>query len=301
MDHQNSTPIAHDMKTQTKNNRPFTGTTFSDADHMIFKPLSILSMILVLGGFFSFALSAQAGEFVEDANTLFLSHFDEKVDANVAHGNTEHVRGASGLTQGGGGKYGEAMICKSGMVTSPKGDSVQFSPLAFSLDDNMNLGKGTLEFWMKCDFSRTAQDPANPALYYLFDIPTKVMNSTGQLKRMVLVIRETSDGNRYFHFGFGTEGEKKGEDGHKIDWKADEWHHVAVTWDDVEGHLFLDGADVGTVPLHNGVLDLDRDACEGVFVVGGLQYSSPDQTFSGAIDEFRISDNVRYRDEFKPE
>jgi hypothetical protein len=242
--------------------------------------------------------TSQAGEFVVDTNTLFLAHFNSTTDADFANGTPKLSRGASGLTRGGGGKYGEALVCKDGMITSPMGDPVKFMQLCFALDDNLDLGKGTLEFWIKCSFSRKVTDLGHPSLYYLFDIPTKVKDANGVQKRMSLVVRETEDAKRFFHCFLGEIGVDNAK-GLKIDWQAGEWHHVAVTWDHAEGHLFLDGVKGSSTPLSNGIFGSERGICEGVFWVGGLSNSG--DVHDGLIDELRISSSVRYREDFMPD
>ena len=85
-----------------------------------------------------------------------------------------------------------------------------------------------------------------------------------------------------------------------IDWQPGEWHHVAVTWDDKEAALFLDGAKKGSQALGNGLFGADPSVFKGEFLVGGLSNADNSEGPEGLIDELRISNTVRYLEDFKP-
>lgn len=263
----------------------------------------ILPVLFVFVGYAAMPSASHAGEFVVDTNTLFLAHFNKSTDADFANGSPSHSRGTGGLSRGGGGKYGEALVCQTGTVTTPSGDSATYQQMAFSLDDNLDLRKGTLEFWLKCDFSKKAAGPNGLKLFYLFDIPSHLKNQSGNQRRMTVVVREVLEGDgktkRYFHYFAGMELQSRiNSEGVPIEWKAGEWHHVAVTWNDKEAALFLDGAKQGTDSISGGLFGADRSACEGMFWVGGLSNAS--DAHEGLIDELRISNTLRYGDDFKP-
>ncbi len=106
-----------------------------------------------------------------------------------------------------------------------------------------------------------------------------------------------------------------------VEMNADQWHHVAATWDLPAAHLqlFLDGRRVGVegpgdAPWPSTVDPLDPAITEGRGTSADDKRSIPMQAFIGGdtrwseadgaeavMDEFRVSDVVRYAADFEPQ
>ena len=75
-----------------------------------------------------------------------------------------------------------------------------------------------------------------------------------------------------------------------------EWHHIAMTYDGDEIHLYLDGASQGREDARGG-----PDANGGPLWIGAYSGGDSEQRFQGLIDEVRISRGVLYEsDGFEP-
>lgn len=254
----------------------------------------------------SLAPIPSAGELAVDKRALFLAHFNEKVDADFAKGTAEHAKGNAGITKGKQGKYGEALICAKGMATNLQGIAAPYAQLAFPLDGNLDPKKGTLEFWLKCNFPKKLTAADSQALHYLFDLPTSLTDKNGNVKRMCLVVREyrlakdADQTEKMFHYSFAGADQEGKEISCKIDWEPGTWHHVEVAWDDEEAILFLDGAKKGSHALSKGLFGAAPGIFKGNFVIGGLFNEDNSRGPEGLIDELRISNKVRHLEDFTP-
>ncbi len=102
---------------------------------------------------------------------------------------------------------------------------------------------------------------------------------------------------------------------------AESWHHVAVTWDLPAAHmqLFLDGERIGVegpgdtpwpstmdaedpdLKLGRGTSPNDRRSIPMQAFIGGGNRWRESGSAEAVIDEFRVSDVVRYTDSFEPQ
>jgi len=79
---------------------------------------------------------------------------------------------------------------------------------------------------------------------------------------------------------------------------ADEWSHVAVTYDGVETRMFVNGEAGPADPGFQGDLNDSPDTFKvGRRSRGGATHSA----YTGLIDEVRISNSIRYTDDFDPQ
>ena len=247
-----------------------------------------------------------AAEFEVDAKTLFLVHFNDKIDADFAKGTAERTKGNAGLTKNKQGKYGEALVCAKGMTTNLQGIFAPYFQLAFPMSGNLDLKKGTLEFWLKCNFPKKLTAEDGQALHYLFDLPTSLTDKNGNAKRMCLVVREyrlakdSDQTGKMFHYFFAGGDQEVKDISCIIDWQPGEWHHVSATWDGEEGALFLDGVKKGSHAISKGLFGADPSVFKGEFLVGGLLNADNSEGPEGLVDELRISNTVRYMKDFKP-
>ena len=141
------------------------------------------------------------------------------------------------------------------------------SELSYSLYDVDNssriFDKGTLELWVKPDWSYN-----ETGVNYLFE---SVDNEAGNNIELLRVGEEIG-------FVVGTYGVTS-----QINWSAEEWHHVAVSWDD-NLRLYIDGE------LKNSS-DFNSSVEPGKIYVGSN--SDFNYQFDGNIDEFAIYDYPR--------
>ncbi|MDD5706024.1 MAG: LamG domain-containing protein [Kiritimatiellae bacterium] len=243
--------------------------------------------------------------FVVDDQTLFLAHFDRDLAADTAKGAAAPLHGHAGITAKRGGRFGEALVCRTGLIAGPNGVSAPFLQPGYGADGNVDLGQGTIELWIKLDFARkpTAEKPLS--LYYFLDLPSKSLDENKNLKRLCLVMTHYLDKNSgairkqlnyYAHDRTNMVTIVTPAD----NWSADEWHHVAITWDNAETVLFVDGVKAGTAALKGGLYGGDRGVLQDLFVIGGLWSGSGEQNPECVIDEFRISNMVRHLENFTP-
>ncbi len=253
------------------------------------------------------ALAAYAEPFAVDDHTLFLAHFDQSLKADFAKGNPTPQAGAASITSDHGGKFGEGVICKDGSATDPAGKSIQFQPFSYERKGNLDLAKGTVEFWTRLD--DVGRLPASKLrLRYFFDLPTSEKDGAGNTVRVTILQTEAEGGSVVYVFPgtlieSGPDAGKLASDLVPVSWKAGEWHHVAVTWNDTQLVLFVDGKSSQPLPLRGGLFGGSKSALEalaGTFLIGGLLNADTTIAPGGVIDELRISDNVRYANDFEP-
>ena len=265
---------------------------------MIKKILTAGAVGLIL---FSLNLSGSAVEFTADGNTLFLVHFNKGLDADFAKGKKKHVKGSAELTRNNGGKYREGLVCRQG-VLAPSGratkkvkEEVPFRPLAFPTDGNIDLKKGTLEFW----FQMGSGQDTNISYYSLVDIPSKstYLPEIKGSKGLVLIVTGSQEIKQSLYYFLPDQTLIHVS----IKWLPGEWHHVAVIWDEKEAIFFLDGEKRGTLPMTSGGLFGGEAAnLTGEFYIGGVPMGLDHYCPEGVIDEFRISNTKRYVDNFTP-
>ncbi len=168
--------------------------------------------------------------------------------------------------------------------------------------------RGTLEMWVRPHWS--SADEGNHPLFYA----KAYMHKTQSQLRVVggdeaALEFSIADSDRKYHTVRGP-----------VQMQAERWHHVAATWDLPAAHLqlFLDGRLVAaegpgdepwpstmdpqdaSLTLGRGIVDDDRRSIPMQAFIGGDSRWRPDGSAEAAIDEFRVSDVVRYTGEFEP-
>lgn len=199
------------------------------------------------------------GPYVEDEHTLLLLHFDG--DSIGAQGETGTARWVSFVP----GLFGQGVLIDSN------------DTLIYPSAGNLNYSSGTIEFWVRFDQPREAR------LYDLFEFDGPdgglqiIFHGEGRLN--VLMRKPTASGETLTGIGTDT----------AAGW-AEDWHHVAVAWEEnwlallVDGCL-MDSSDSAATPGENQAVSL---------FVG----SSPrgDWQAEAIFDELRISDIARQLD-----
>lgn len=223
--------------------------------------------------------------FVNDDNTLLLLHMNlgNRVDTNNYFEDDNGVRtqkSAIGyyasaditttLAKFGGGSY------SSGISSSDRGSGKR-------LTTDVYLGSGdfTVECWFmpKEDFGTTTT--------HLWATRT----SSSGIGVNVLIGSTTNNFRVYEYIG-GSLGSNYVD---SSNWTIDTWHHIAVCRDGNTVELFLDGVSQGS---YTNASTADMSSLP--LAIGNLPYASV-LGAPGAIDEFRVSDNVRYTTDFTPQ
>jgi hypothetical protein len=197
------------------------------------------------------------GPYEVDEHTLLLLHFDGSYDG---------AQGEPGTAQGTSfepGRFGQGVLVDDD------------DTLTYPAAGNWNLSQGALEFWVRPNW-----DGADEGYYLLFEESTP--GNADNLIRvhaggwLWVALWDSSSGYGVVH---GT-----------ADWKAGEWHHVAVTWQDPRLALYEDGLLVDSTE-EGGVPDWLGDLLS---VGAGLSWSG--YRADAVIDELRVSDVPRVGD-----
>jgi len=153
------------------------------------------------------------------------------------------VSGAVGITEGAGGRYGEA-------VYFPDGKSVLHYPAMRNFPIPIDRGQGTISIWVSCDLNR--QIPGEFA--ELFEVHSGAWNNgafslaltPGEPKDLIFSMYGSSPTGATDSDSLG--GAQQLLAAQALNWSATEWHHIAATWSNLNsGHdngrmaLYLDG------------------------------------------------------------
>lgn len=223
------------------------------------------STIFLLAHVIAAAAAAPLEPFQPDNHTRLLYHFDEGQGAAAKdaspHGNDGEVRGAAWTE----GRFGKAL--------SFDGQNSVFRQATPSLDGLRQL---TVECWFKQDNPEGRQFLAGKDVAFHFDLGDGAGSSLSLYNQGGAVAN--AEGLRHQQVGVGLGDVRPGR-----------WHHLAGTYDGARVSFFLDGVLKGRRPA-------PRDFLLGVPSRGlwiGC-YVGQDYWFQGKIDEFRVSDCVRY-------
>ncbi|MFH0796925.1 MAG: LamG-like jellyroll fold domain-containing protein [Candidatus Omnitrophota bacterium] len=259
-------------------------------------------------------------EFKPDKNTTLLFHFNKGFTADYATGERSGT-GTAALTQNNGGYWGEALIAKKGLCVNSDGLEVMYKWLEYKAQNNYDSKKGTIELWVK-----------------LLKTPSEIVSEkeTEKFAQMVLIsiIKWDQHGQQsnwatlMIDYNFYetpqwkvTVYESKKEQDVFVDgqvwselyrnrfhldydivgWNKEVWHHIAFTWDAEQNTraLFVDGKKIGTgnSKYEDKFQELVPEA--GRLLVGGY-FSDNTMNLPCVIDEVRISNIVRYTEDFVP-
>lgn len=189
-----------------------------------------------------------------DANTLLLLHFDGSYDG--AQGETGIASGTSFDS----GRFGQGVRVDGTDV------------LTYPTAGNLLRTQGSIEFWIKPDWN--GDDGLD---YGFFEVGDEWHNR----------IRIQKDGANNLRFLLWDSTQEYGLAYGVSHWKAGEWHHLAVTWQEPKIALFVDGNQVASddnssVP----------DSLDDTMQIGSMTVWVPARA-QAVIDELRISDIPR--------
>ena len=169
------------------------------------------------------------------------------------------------------------------------------------------LAAGTIEFW--CSPKWSSDDGAE---HIFFD-----SSAYGHRRQARLRKRDQRGGNQLEFMIAAADGKARTVAG-PAELQAGQWHHLAATWDFAAAHLqlFVDGARIaahgpGDTPWRHSLAHGDGKGERGIGISDTDSRSMPMQAFIGGdkswttrgsakalIDEFRVSDVVRYQKRF---
>jgi len=214
-------------------------------------------VILLIFGALCSSSDGWGQEFIPDANTSLLLHFnndaldDATSEAPVSISNLSYQQGIFGNA---------ASIAAS-------------TYLSYNAQNNILATQGTLETWIKPCWN--GNDNANHFIL--------IWGGSGG-------IFIGKDGGNYIKLlvnRFGANGNPEKVVSHYTgNWTADEWHHFACTWSSTELRLYIDGVLVDTESVGFTLPNIGNST----FDIGS---ENGNATFDGEIEEFRISNVVR--------
>ncbi|MFH0832703.1 MAG: hypothetical protein V1900_03230, partial [Candidatus Aenigmatarchaeota archaeon] len=202
----------------------------------------------------SLAMSQYKG----DAKTLLLCHLNDSTTCDEAETPT-----ASSGTGYSAGKYGSG-------ITVNHGDT-----LSYSASGNINLTHGVVEFWVNLTWN-TNDTTANKTFFTARDPSSN---------KYEIIYSSDEDAIVFFVGSNYTQL--------KVDWKANEWHHVAAYWNDSASddvRLYADRVMNST----NGTVFTPISTINLLEI--GYDSDSSDSRANATIDELRISN---LRDDFE--
>jgi hypothetical protein len=258
--------------------------------------------------------TATGGEFQPDSNTLFLAHYNTSLDADYSQGPAKPGALDTACLTSTGGYFGGGLVARVGAEALKEAGAdmaaftlipkKSFDGVRYPSPGNLDLVNGTFECWYRPYFSvKRAKDMPEgwPTEYMLFTYTESAVSA------MALGINQYGTNGASFFYVVYKEGDSAGFD-YGINWKPGAWHHVAITWDTTGTlgnlSLFLDGRLARKTPmtsLKKGFLK--ETGMYPYFCIGSQLWPRSGNKFQfykadGVIDEVRISNIVRYKEDF---
>jgi hypothetical protein len=200
----------------------------------------------------------------DSTNLLFHASFETGVRAETARGSREPSTAVNFPSPLPAGRIGKAAPMEAGVR------------LAYPSKGNVNPGSGSVLVWIKPHWQGRRAGELAPGSRGIFDCGTADRdNSDVYLAYFPHIpgIAATFDALR-----------KQEWHGQSSPWLADNWHHVAMTWDCTAGiHLFCDGTEV----MHKIVTWRPKPISPYFSVGSGYRFAN---SISGLVDELFIYD-----------
>lgn len=216
-----------------------------------------------------------------DEHTLFLHHFDGTTTADFARGAPQPLN-PPGDRQFVAGVFGQAIV-----FTKTE------RQLIFATEGNYNPARGTIEFFVREPDLVVGEFASNRGYWQT--------QGGRPLEKMRLVIGRgnfntartgTRQNDLFADFLDGQLGLKASLTG----WTAEQWHHIAVLWDEKQARLLLDGVCVakGSFP--------GLQAGPPAFEVGTNAFLFMDELRISDVprEELQVADNTTGETPFKP-
>ena len=209
--------------------------------------------------------------FVNDANTLLLAHMDGTDGTSVFSDDVGTGRSAVGMSAIGNVQIDTAQSYfggASGLFDGTTDDYIEVPSSTFAI--------GTGDFTVECWMRTTASD--HQGLWHIHTDSDYFPVSTGGL-----AVAPRVDLNGWVYYANGKTTTTT------IDCNINTWYHVALVRNSGTTTLYIDGSSASS--------KADTVNYSGQYLNLGAYYSNL-YTFTGHIDEFRISDTARYTASF---
>ncbi|MFX0188841.1 MAG: glycosyl hydrolase 53 family protein [Candidatus Hodarchaeota archaeon] len=204
---------------------------------------------------------------VDEPYTIFLAHFNDTLKSEE----DEDPLIASGLSYS-EGKFGKGVLVNGSDMAA----------LSYNITNNLNLEKGTIEFWVKLE-----EDLSDATkLCFFFDY---VMTAVPNVTRLSILVDPNS--HKVYAFSVINDTYYAAMPSRVQDWKAGEWHHICLTWGEERARLYLDGIEEAAAPY----FPIGRI---GDFILADRFYLGSQlgmgNWINATFDEVRISSIERY-------
>jgi hypothetical protein len=226
----------------------------------------------------------------DDEHTLFRCSYDRGAKADFSVG----APYPAGIVSFSEGKFGTALSVPLGIIPFAQSVAPITTGIRYATEGNFSLRQGTLEIWVRIYGEIVKTTAESPKLRYLISSGKYVGENHGFA--LVLSHFDAKPGQPYallWTRGNGAAKEKTFSVSCTPSWQPGEWHHVAVTYSPTQDALYVDGKCVGKAATTDGM-----DLIGEKFAIGASNYQS--YLADCAIDEVRLSDNVRYTADFTP-
>ncbi|MFA6715901.1 MAG: LamG-like jellyroll fold domain-containing protein, partial [Victivallaceae bacterium] len=214
-----------------------------------------------------FMVSAVEIEADMEPAVLLLAHFDNSLNADTAANPYASMEGSFKINPH--GKWGGALDCGYS-----KGSYGRFW---YNAPDNFNIEKGTAEMWVKLNW-----DPGTDTAYRSFLMPY------GDFKRPTGFLLYKYHKTEKLSLLFYNNKKRRGITASMRNWKADTWHHIAITWDRKKNsvQLFFDGV----LTAKSTAMPINSEPPLKIYL--GSMCDNLNKSAGALIDEFRILDSV---------
>lgn len=234
----------------------------------LWKILSIFNLLFIIQFLFS-----QEVEHILPPGTTFYAGFDETLIPEKAVGlKTPHIEPS------------DAIFTQDDFVDGIKNKAVliQFGKrLMYKRADNLPREEGTIAFWMKN--IGWIPDGKDENFYIIFQCRGMNIYRTPRSPNITVYVYSRREGETKTAVLYG-----------KVNWKKEEWHHIAVSWKETakeekkgEGRLFIDGL---LVSEKKDVLFWNESQGGDYFSIGAIHgdWKPVPSTPYMAVDEFYI-------------
>ncbi|MBS3098520.1 hypothetical protein J4209_07045, partial [Candidatus Woesearchaeota archaeon] len=194
------------------------------------------------------------GEFANDSNTLMLCHFNNNYTC-TARGNGTPVTN-TGTTN---------VFGKMNNATFIDADDV----LNYNATNNFNASNGSIEMWVKPLWN--GSDSTNRGFF-------QIKNDTN-INDFKLAKYNAGGGNSLYLDMWSNGAAQTGIGYSVANWKSNEWHHIAATWETNNVILYIDGVNIGS--------DTSATMPTAIDIIKVGVYDDI-WTANATIDEFRI-------------
>jgi hypothetical protein len=186
------------------------------------------------------------------------------------------------------GKFGKAALLSDG------------ARLTYPLAGNVRLEEGTIEMWIRPEWSSPAQREADVDYHYHYLIDTRDREYDYGFQIYLYDSGKQGSG-KSLHAGWGAKDAGDGLSA-PCGWQAGQWHHVAFSWRQMgegaaDAWLYVDGKLVAS----EEAMESFPPRLDESITLGTNTPATGNSSVSAALDEVRISDLAREATLARPE